>query len=169
MSGAALVVGQGIQAFASMKQGADKRRAYLADAENKRAQAAQVDIAANREIDLAQRRADKVKSAQITAFGRSGVQLSGSALFMLEESAANAISEINSIRDAADYKKKSILTEADYAEILGEQAFTSGFLGALGSGVSAFAKNPYSYDRKQSYNQFNNSAGQSYTDFGGIG
>lgn len=148
MSGLALGIGTAIQAYGSLQQGAQKQQALIAQAANKRSQAAQVEVAANREIDLTQRRFEKVKSAQISAFGRSGVQISGSALEVLEDTAANAFDEIQSIRDAAAYRKQVLGTEAQYSDILADQAMEAGQLGALGSVVDAFAKNPYSYDKK---------------------
>lgn len=149
MAAAALAIGAGLSAYGSITAGMEKNQAYQLEAANKRAQAAQVDIAARREEELTARRYDKVAAAQKVAFGRSGVQVgTGSPLEALELTAVEKMDEIRSIRDAARYRKSSLLTESLYSERLGQQAENAGYLGALQAGVGAFSKNPYSYDKR---------------------
>ena len=147
MAAAALVIGAGISAYGSYSAGEAKQRAYQMEAAAKRAQAAQVEIATNREVDLTQRRYERVRGAQASAWGRSGVQIgTGSPLMAMEETAADAASEILAIKNAGTYRKTSLLTEGILSGYLGDQAYQQGVLGAIGGGMSAFSKNPYSYD-----------------------
>lgn len=147
MAAAALAIGTGIQMYGSYKSGMDKQAAYEAEAANKVAQAAQVEIAANREIELTGERFRRYAGAQKMAFSRSGVQLgTGSPLEVLEQTAADAMGEIISIRNAANYRKTSLLTEGIYAREFGQQAADAGILGAIGAGFSGIGKNPYLFD-----------------------
>ncbi len=146
MGAAALAIGAGIQAYSSIKKGMDESAGYKAAALNKQAQAAQVAIATDRQVLLTQDRFDKIRNAQAVAVGRSGTALSGSNLAQMETTAAEAVSQISAIRDAGNYHRSSILTEGLYDNQLAGQAESAGYLGALGAGLGAVAKNPYSYD-----------------------
>jgi hypothetical protein len=148
MSGEALAIGTVLQAYGSIRSGQSKSEAYQLEARAKEAQSAQVDIAANREIDLTRRRYDRIKSAQISAFGRSGVQLSGTPLLMLEESAANAFDEIRTIESAARYRKQTLMTESELSRFMGDDAEVAGMLSGASSILTGFSKNPYIYDRR---------------------
>lgn len=148
MGAAALAIGTGIQAYTSIKGGMDKKAAYAMEAKAKESQAAQVDIAVNHDVDLLERRYAKTRGAQISAFGRSGVQLSGSPLAQMEETAANAYDEINAIKAAGAYRKSTLLTEGQYSNVMGKQAEDAGYWGAAGSVLSGVSKNPYTYDSK---------------------
>lgn len=149
MAAAALVLGTGIAAYSSMRQGDAQKEAYEMEAAAKRAQGAQVQIAADREVELTQRRMERTQNAQLVAFGRSGVlATSGSPLAQLEDTAANAMDEITAIRNAAKYRKGSLLTEAGLSEFLGGEAQTAGQLNAFSSILQGAGKNPYMYDSK---------------------
>ena len=148
MGAEALAIGTGIQAFTSIQSGQMKKQAYEMEAQGKMAQAAQVDIAANRDIELTMRRFQRVQGAQISGFGRSGVQLTGSPLLQLEATAADAQDEMKAIRDAANYRKSTLLTEGQFSNILGQQAEDAGYWGAAGSVLTGVARNPYSYDNR---------------------
>jgi hypothetical protein len=140
MSAAALAIGTGLSAYGSYRSGVDKKNAYEFESNAKMAQAAQVDIAANREIELTQRRYERVRSSQISSFGRSGVQLSGSPLLQLEETAANAMDEIRTIKEASRYRKSTLEIESGLSSALGDQAERAGMLGA-GSSILTGAYN----------------------------
>lgn len=149
MGAEALIIGAGLSAYASLKQGESQKRAYEMEASAKRAQAAQVDIAAGREIELTQRRAEKITAAQMVAFGRSGVlATTGTPLAMMEETAATAADEISAIRNAANYRKGSLLTEAGFSLQLGQEAEDASYYNAAGSILGGFSKSPYAYDQK---------------------
>lgn len=151
MGAEALIIGTGISAFASISSGMSKKEAYEMEAAAKQSQAAQVDLSAGREIELTQRKYERTKAAQIASFGKSGVTLSGSPLMFLEESAAEAFDEIRSIQDAASYRKSTLQSEAMMSRSLGEDAELAGYLSGAGSILTGFAKNPYTYDRKEQY------------------
>jgi hypothetical protein len=150
MAAAALILGTGISAYGAIKSGQEKKRAYDMEAQAKVAQAAQVDLAANREIELTERRYERTKSAQISAFSRSGVELSGSPLLALEESAANAFDEVRSIQMAASYRKSTLGDEARISSFLGNEAEEAGYLSGAGSILTGVSQNPYLYDRGKS-------------------
>lgn len=147
MGAEALVIGTGLQAYGAMRSGQAKNKAYQLEARAKEAQSAQVDLAANREIELTERRYQQTKSAQISAFSRSGVELSGSPLLIMEESAANAFDEIQSIKDAAKYRKSTLETEGSLSRFLGNESELAGYLSGASSILTGFSKNPYSYDK----------------------
>ncbi len=131
MAAAIPFIGMGLGAYGSMSQGLDQQAAYEAQAANKRAQAAEVEIAADRELELTERRGKEVQGAQAMAFGRSGVQVgTGSPLEIMEQTAADTASEMSAIRHAASYRNLSLLTEGLYSQGLGDQAMKAGFIGA---------------------------------------
>lgn len=149
MEAAILAVGTGISAYSAYKKGQDEKQAYQMQAGFKRQQAAQVELAALREIDLTNNRADKIKSAQMVALGGSGVAAtSGSPLLMLEDTAAEAFDEVQAIKQAAAYRRKTLRQESELGLMLGDQAEEAGYLGAAGSVLTGVSKNPYTFDRK---------------------
>lgn len=144
---AILAVGTGVQAYSAYKEGQDKKYAYEMEAGFKRNQAAQVELAANREIDLTVQRGEKIKHAQLSSFGASGVMAtSGSPLLIMEETVGSVVDETLAIRRAADYRKSTLLTEAGLSSKLGDDAETAGYLGAAGSVLTGVSKSPYMYD-----------------------
>lgn len=150
MAAAALAIGAGLSAYGSMQAGAERGDAYRADAAAKRAQAAQVEISARRQLQLTQRGFERLRGAQQAAFGSSGVQVgTGSPLAEMEFTAANAMDQLTDIRNSANYRKTSLLTESGYNEVLANQAEDAGTLGALQAGLGFFSRNPYSYDQRR--------------------
>lgn len=134
MAAAIPLIGAGISAFGTLQQGQAQKTAYEMEAQAKRAQGAQVDIAADREIELTKRRLERTQGAQMVAFGKSGVlATTGSPLQIMEETAANAVDEMTAIRNAANYRKGSLLTEAGLSQYLGQQAEDASYYGAAGS------------------------------------
>lgn len=147
MSAAALAIGTGLSAYGNITAGEAKKEAYEMEARAKVSQAAQVGMAADREVELTERRFRLNQSAQMVAFGRSGVQATaGSPLMMMEESAAQAFEEIHSIRQAERYRKSTLYSEAGMSRRMGDDAELAGYLSGAGSILTGFAKNPYSYD-----------------------
>lgn len=131
---AILAVGTGVQAYSAYKEGQDKKYAYEMEAGFKRQQSAQVELAALREIDITRQRGERVKQGQLAAFGSSGVSVSsGSPLLQLEETAGSIFEETNAIRQAAEYRKSTLLSESGFSSVLGDQAERAGYLGAAGS------------------------------------
>jgi hypothetical protein len=146
MAAAALAIGTGLAAYGNIRAGESKKAAYELEASAKESQAQQVELAAAREIELTQKRYNRTKSAQIVAFGKSGVLLQGSPLMLMEESAADAYDEMQSIRMAADYRKSTLRTEAGLSRFLGDEAELSGYLSGASSILTGVASNPYLYD-----------------------
>lgn len=163
MAQAALIIGTGLSVMGSLRSGQQKQEAYEFEARAKQAQAAQVDISAQKDIEILDRRARQFRGAQLSAIGRSGVQVSGSPLLQLEETAANAYDEMQSIRRAAAYRKSTLLTESRFSSILGDQAREASYYDAAGGILSGIARNPYVYDKKVSnpYSYWDNSGGNS--------
>jgi len=146
----ALLIGAGLQAYSAIKSGEEKKAAYQTEAFLKQRQAAQVDLAVQREIELTRQRAEIVKGSQLSSFGRSGVQATaGSTLIEMENTAANAASEMMAIRQAGEYRKNTLLDEASFSDSLGKEAADAGYFSAGQSVLTAASKNPYSYDAKR--------------------
>lgn len=148
-----MIGGQLVQGLGAYQAGQDQAYGFRMSAAAKRAQAAQVQVAADREEALSERRYDKVRNAQLTAIGASGVQLRGSPLAQMEETAANHVSDVLAIRNAASYRKSTLLTEGMLDEYQAGAAENAGFLGFLGAGLGAVSKNPYTYDSPRKANQ----------------
>lgn len=166
-----MIGGQLVQGLASYAHGQDQAYGYRAEAAAKRAQAAQVQIASDREVALIEQRGEKIKNAQSVAIGASGVQLRGSPLAQMEETAANVVSEMRAAQNAARYKKNTILTEGMLSEYNADAAESAGFLGFLGAGLGAASKNPYAFDSPRKANQAQGGfygGSDPATDFGGI-
>lgn len=149
MAAAALAIGAGVQAYGSYTKSMEQSAAYGVQAQQKRATAAEVQIGADREIQLTQQAFERSRGAQLSAFSKSGVSMStGSPLAVLEQSASNAFDQISALQHAADYRKGTLYQDAQQSDILGSQAKDAAFLSVLGAGASAFSKNPYSYDSR---------------------
>lgn len=137
MAAAIPFIGAGIGVLGALQQGEAQKNAYEMEASAKRAQASQVDIAANREIDLTKRRAEKTRAAQMVAFGRSGVlATTGSPLQVMEQTAADAVDEMTAIRNAANYRKSTLFSEAGISSYLGQEAEDASYYNAAGSILS---------------------------------
>lgn len=151
MAAAIPLIGAGITAYGALSQGQAQKTAYEMEAAAKNAQAAQVEIAAGREIELAKRRAEKTQAAQLVAFGRSGVlATTGSPLEIMEQTAADAMDEMTAIRNAADYRKSTLYSEASLSSFLGNEAEDASYYNAAGGILTAVGGNPYIYDRRVS-------------------
>jgi hypothetical protein len=148
MSAGALILGTGLSAYGSMRSGKSKSAAYGLEAQAKEAQAGQVYIAENREIELSERRYAKTRSAQLSAFSRSGVELSGTPLMIMEESAADAFDEVESIKAAARYRKSTLRTEAGLSRFMGNEAELAGYLSGASSILTGISRNPYFFDNE---------------------
>ena len=143
MSATALVLGQGLQAYSSYMGGVERQAAYNLQAQSRVAQAMQVQIGADRELRVLQRKGEMIQGAQVSAYGHSGVQAtSGSPLLQMEQTKQNVMEEMQAVADAANYHKTSLLTDAYADNVFGQQAYNSGVLGAVGAGVGVFSKNP---------------------------
>lgn len=130
---AVLAIGAGISAYASYQQGIEKQQSFEFQAAARRAQAAQTQVAANRDISLIQRQGDIVSGAEKAAFGQSGVTTQGSPLIQLEQTAAVTREKINATQENASYNEANSLGESSYDTIEGNQAYQAGELGAFGS------------------------------------
>lgn len=140
MAVAALAIGAGISAYSSYEAGIEKQQAYELSAQSRRAQAAEVQIGADREIQLTRQRADMIKGAQISAVGSSGTTLAGTNLLQLEQNAKNAYDQVASIQQAAGYRGSTLLVDAGQDQVLGHQAYNAGQLNAFGSVVGGYGQ-----------------------------
>lgn len=138
MAAAAIAVGAGISMISSYNAGIDKENAYELEASSRRAQSNEVQIGANREIQLTQQHYAQVKGAQEAAIGSSGTTMSGTNLMQLETSARNAYDQISSIQQAANFRSGTLLTDAEQSGVLGQQAYNAGIYGAVGAGINGY-------------------------------
>lgn len=147
MAAAIPIIGGSIAAIGFLNQGQTQKNAYQFETAAKTAQAAQVDIAADREIELIKRRAEKTQAAQMVAFGKSGVlATTGSPLMLMEQTVADAMDEITATRNAANYRKSTLFSEAGLSSYLGQEAEDASYYNAAGGILTAFSGNPYVYD-----------------------
>lgn len=148
MGAEALVIGSGIQAISTYSAARSKANAMIEQANMRSLQAAQSKEAAKREMELTAIKGKKIYGAQISALGRSGTQLSGSNLLMLEETASNIRDELASIQQANDYKQFVFQRESELDITLAGETRQAGMLGAFGSILNGVGSNPYLYDKK---------------------
>lgn len=136
MSAEAMAVGTGIQMFSNIKEANAQAASMEQQAYFKRIQSAQSAELAARERSLAIKKADRIKSAQVSALGRSGISISSaSALAVMGQSAADAAEEIDAMRRSDEYKRWAIETEAGMLEGSASGVRTAGLLNALGTGA----------------------------------
>lgn len=151
MSGAVLGIGSAISAYGSYEGGVQKQQAYEFEASSKRAQAAQIQIGADRQTEVLGRQYEVIHGAQVSAYGHSGVSAtSGSPLLAMEQTKANAMERIQAVNAAALYNKNTVLQEGAQDQVLGNQAYNAGVMGVFTSMFGAVSKNPYSYDQPSS-------------------
>ena len=140
MGAEALVAGTLISAIGSVKSAQDQADALEQQAQARFLTAKQAELSAKREAEMAARKGEKIKGAQISAFGRSGVTLEGSPLMMLEETAANISEEISAILASARFKAGTISAEGQLDLVKAGQTRTAGYLQAGGSILTGAAR-----------------------------
>lgn len=141
MAAAPLIVmgaGAAISAYGAIKDGQDKADAYTRQAYLKRLQADEMLQSAQREAGLTLQKGEDIKQAQISGFGRSGVDVSsGSPLAEMAKTTSMARSEADAIIHAGNYRAFTSTYEAADAELLGQNAMQKGYISAIGSTFNA--------------------------------
>jgi hypothetical protein len=128
-------VGTGVQIYSQIKAGNDKADAARADAANKRLQATEVIRAGEREQDLLRIRGEKYKGNVAQAYAASGVELQGTPLLQLEDTAKQITSESIALEHATQFRADQLRRGADLEEQQAGNYLDEGLLGALGSGL----------------------------------
>lgn len=137
MAAAAMIAGSGLSMYAAIQKGEQEAEAYQKQSEMKMLQANESLEAAEREAELTERRADEIESAQISSFGRSGVQMSGSPMAVVAKTYVDAQNESEAIRHAGRYRAFTSQYEAFNARTLAVQSKQAGYMSALSTGLSS--------------------------------
>lgn len=148
MGAEALVIGTGIQAFSSYSAARSKADMMVEQAKQRSFQAAMSRESAKREMELTDIKGKKILGAQTSAIGRSGTQLSGSNLLVLEETASNIRDELAAIQQSSDYKQYVFARESELDITLAGETRRAGLLSAFGSIASGVGSNPYLYNNR---------------------
>jgi len=96
-------------------------------------QAHEVGIAAEREIRLTQKREEAIKADAIGAYAKSGMELTGSPLLMLEQIASDSFEEQRAIRHAAQFRQSQLLQAARAKHAYADDTMEAGILNAYGT------------------------------------
>lgn len=148
MGAEALIIGSGIQAVSNLSASRSKANMMVEQARQRTYQAAKAREATNRELQLTETRGQKILGAQTSAIGRSGTQLSGSNLLVLEETAANIRDELSAIQQAGDYKQYVYDMESQLDITAAEETRRAGTVGFFGSILSGVGSSPYLTDKR---------------------
>lgn len=137
MAAAAAVAGQAIGAAGNIRQGnaAEAAGEYNAQIAEQNAQATRA-TAAEEERRLRVSSRKQIGQARAN-YGASGVQLEGSPLDVLEESAANSELDALTVRHQGEQQARSLEQYATLERFKGKNAQIAGYLGAAGNVASA--------------------------------
>lgn len=113
---------------AELEAQANEQKAYI-----KKLQAGEIMAAAERDAGLTIEKGKAVKSAQISAFGRSGVDISGSPLLQVSTTMTNARSDAEAQLRAGRYRAFTSNYEADLQSYFAKETRTAGQLKAVSS------------------------------------
>lgn len=134
------VVGTGVGMYAQIKAASDKADAAYAEAANKRQQANEVIRNGDREQDLLRIRGEKYKGNLAQAYASSGVELQGTPLLQLEDTAQQITSESIALDHATQFRASQLRAGADLEVQQGTDIMNEGILGALGTGLQSGAR-----------------------------
>lgn len=110
---AILAVGIGITLLSQSREAKQKAEAEREDAFLRDLQAIQVEKSAERDVRLLRTRGQKIKGEQIGAIAASGIELSGTPLQLIEDTAFAVESEISAIREGARFRASQIRAGAE--------------------------------------------------------
>jgi len=138
-----LAAGTGMNMYGNIKKANAEAEAMEQTAYLKRIQASQMKGAAARESELVKRKGERIQGAQLSAIGRSGIDVSsGSALVQIAQTLADARDEAEAIRQAGSYRAFTTELEARFAEKRASSIRRAGLLNALGGGLEGAARIP---------------------------
>ena len=141
MATGAVVAGAGLSIYSQIKSGQAQKEAAENQSALKRAQAQELLKRTEFNIDVLQEKAKVFRQAQVGAFAKSGVSIdSGVSLVQLEQLNADLADEVEIRRDEARFKADALFSDSLSDISLGEDLQTASFLGALGTGLSAFGQ-----------------------------
>lgn len=146
-----LALGTGMNMYGNIKKSQLEAEAMEQNAFLKRLQASKLRGSAIREAELTMRRGQKVLGSQLSAFGRSGVDVSsGSALAIMAQTLADARDEAEAIRNAGEYRAWMSEYEAGVSSGRAGSIRRAGLLNALGGGLEGASRIPGLTEQKYS-------------------
>jgi hypothetical protein len=134
------VAGLGVQVVSTYMAADAKAEAAHKEAENKRLQAKEVEVAGEREQDLLRIRGQKAMGQGENAVAQAGIDMSGSSLLAMEDVARQITSESMALDHATKFRASQLRAGANLSDELGDQAHTAGILDATATGLSAAAR-----------------------------
>jgi len=130
-------VGAGIKAVGSIKAGNAKKRQAERQAALQDQQAEETINRAETNVLALKRQREGLKGAQRSGFAKGGVELSGSALEVLEDTNTQFDRDVVNTRRQAQFDADQIRRGAQITRAEGKAAKTAGILGAVGAGAGA--------------------------------
>lgn len=140
---AAALAGTALTAYSQYRASQLEAEAGQQKAFVKRLQARESMDAAERDAEITLERGRLVKSSQLSAFGRSGVDVEGSPLAQMTSTMSTARKEAEAQIRAGRYRAFTANYEADLQDYLGGETRKAGTIAAAGSilgGVGNYAK-----------------------------
>lgn len=140
MAAGAMAAGAALSAVGSIRGGNAVANAAEYNAQNAEANAQESRQQASEEERRVRVQARKQIGAARANYGASGVTTEGSALDVLEESAANAELDALTVRHQGEMKARNFEQYANMERFKGREAKVAGYLGAAGSAAQGAGK-----------------------------
>ncbi len=140
MAAGAAVAGTALSAVGSLRAGQAQASASEYNAKNAEESAAQTRAQATEEARRVRLQSRKQIGQARANYGASGITTEGSALDVLEESAATAELDAQTIKQGGETKARSFEQFAALERYKGKNAQIAGYLGAASSATSAAGK-----------------------------
>jgi hypothetical protein len=143
MAAAALVAGTALTAYSQYRASQLEAEAGQQKAFVKRLQAREIMDAAERDAEISLERGRLVKSSQLSAFGRAGVDIEGSPLAQITSTMSTARKEAEAQIRAGKYRAFTSNYEADLQDYLGGETKKAGAIAAAGTilgGVGSYSR-----------------------------
>lgn len=132
----ALIAAVAVKGLASIGVGISTNEAAKSSASVAEAQGRLANLEAQTEADRTQREAEKFRARQKMLFVKSGVDLSGSPMLILEETRLEGEKQVSALRSRGRTLETFKRIEASQLRTAGRNAFVSGFVNAYTGAVT---------------------------------
>lgn len=136
MAAAPLVIagaGMALSAYGQIEGGEQRAAAARDEAANKRLQAEETLRRAQVKSEFMQKQGDQLLGSQASAYGHAGVELSGSALLTMEDTASSIRQEIEESQKEAAFRARQLQAGANFDDNNASDYQNAGYIGAGGT------------------------------------
>lgn len=131
--GGLMLAGTLLSTIGQIKQARAKRQQAEAVASMKREQGDEIMKRAELNIEEVGKQGQSLKGSQVGGFAKAGVELSGSALLVLQDTAQRVAGKQRNIRYQAEWEQSRLEREAGIESAFGAQLEKAGKVGAVGT------------------------------------